>query len=122
MPAEEYIYDHIPTLRELLPSTAGVPGVQYAQISAKNLRRAQDEGWLKISGKQKIYTISGPKGTVDCELYAKGKPIPGQGSQSGARICYVDSEVYKGTGFKNPNIVPDIPQEKKTVNVPTKKE
>ena len=99
MESQAFVYNHVPNLKELLPNTGGIPGVQYAQVSTENLRKAQDEGWLKISGAQKLYTIIGPSGKVDCELYAKGKPIPGQGSGSGKRICWVDGVIYSKTGL-----------------------
>lgn len=106
MASAAFIYDHVPNLRELLPTTAGIPGVQYAQVSVTNLRKAQDEGWVKISGAQKLYTINGPSGKVDCELYAKGKPIPGQGVTSGARICYIDKDIYAKTGLGKKAVKP----------------
>ena len=96
------IYDHIPTLREMLPSTAGVPGCRYAIVSLANLGRAQREGWLKISGRQLIFGIQGPKGLVECELYAMGRPIRGQDPNGGARKLLVDAQVFEVTGFIDP--------------------
>ena len=68
-----YFYDHLPSLKELMPSTGGVPGIEYLMVSTTNLRRAQDEGWLRSSGsEQRVFTLEGPAGRVDCELYSRG--------------------------------------------------
>ncbi len=99
----------IPTLSQLLPRTAGVPGVSYLQCSTANLRRAQDEGWLRIAGReQKVYTIIGPNGSIDCELYAMGEPIPGQSHTSGARNCDIDRNIYVATGITDPDDAPKM--------------
>ena len=95
-------HDTIPTLLQLMPETGGVPGVEYLQCSTQRLRRAQDEGWVRMhGGRQKVYTIVGPKGRCDCELYARGNPIVGQSHDSGARNCEVDLEIYQITGIEN---------------------
>lgn len=96
-----YTYDHIPSLKELMPTTAGIPGVEYAQVCVHNIRLAQDLGWGRISGNQKVYTITGPTGSVDCELYCKGKPISGECPQGGRRVCSIDKEIVKLTGVRN---------------------
>jgi hypothetical protein len=101
-PVEEirpYTYDHIPQLKELLPTTAGVPGVTYLQCCIQNQRKAQDTGWGAISGGSRVYTIQGPKGLADMQLLCKGKPIPGGDIKSGARKCMVDAEVETLTGL-----------------------
>jgi hypothetical protein len=92
------VYDHIPTLNELMPQTGGIPGVTYAQIATHNLSKAQDAGYGKVSGKQLVYTIQGPNGVADCELYATGQPIPGQDTTNGRRKCYVDIDIKRATG------------------------
>jgi hypothetical protein len=99
--AEEraYEYDHIPTLKELMPTTAGIPGVEYAQVATTNIRMAQDLGWGRICGNQKVYTITGPKGSVDCELYCKGTPIIGEDHKAGRRVCMVDKDIRAKTGL-----------------------
>ena len=104
-------FDHVPDLRELLPKTGGIPGVLYAQVSISNARKAQDEGWGDMHGNLAIYTITGPSGTVDCKLVCKGKPIPGQGSGSGARVCLADDTIYQLTGIPQPNDGSDTRQE-----------
>lgn len=93
-------WHHIPSLRELLPKTGGIPGVTYLQCAVTNLRRAQDEGWGKMVGGSLVYTIVGPEGEVDCELYCKGQPITGQPSSSGARRCEVDLMIEEATGLQ----------------------
>lgn len=95
----DYIYDHVPTLWELMPKTGGLPGVTYAQVCVQHLRAAQDDGWSKLSGGSKTYTIIGPKGEADMELVAKGDPIPGSDVYSGRRMCVVDKTVAKLTGL-----------------------
>jgi hypothetical protein len=97
-----YAFNKIPYLNDLLPKTAGLPGVIYAQVCTHHARRAQDEGWLRVVGTM-VYTIQGPEGCADMELLARGKPIPGAGHLSGARQCLIDTEVYRLTGFPDPD-------------------
>lgn len=99
-PNRPYTYDgHIPQLRELMPTTGGVPGVTYLQVTVGNQRTAQDTGWGDISGGSRVYTIVGPKGIADMRLMCKGKPIPGGDTMSGARKCVVDAKVEDLTGL-----------------------
>ena len=106
--SEEYVYDHIPTLKELLPASGGRPGVQYAQVTSERLWLAQKSEFRKVSGAQMMYTIRGPKGEVHCELYGEGRPIKGQGSKSGKRICWLDTLIREKTGLLRPNEKPPI--------------
>lgn len=99
MDNKPYTYDHIPTLEELLPKTGGLPGVTYAIIALENARKAQDQGWSRLAGSQKIFTVESGSGSVDCELYGLGKPIRGQDVASGRRECVVDKKV--SSIFKN---------------------
>jgi hypothetical protein len=94
-----YHYTNIPSLEQLLPNTGGLPGVRYAIVSTSNMRKAQDDGWERLSGNQKIFTIEGPKGSVDCELFGKGKPMRSMDVASGRRVCMIDKDVRKATGF-----------------------
>jgi hypothetical protein len=119
---QSYIYHEIPTLDQLLPSTGGIPGVEYAQITTDNLRRAQDEGWSKLTGRQMVYTIEGPNGRVDCELYGRGKPIPGQGTRSGRRRCWVDPEIRRVTGLGLVEIPQPEPEPEAQPQAPTEEE
>lgn len=99
-----YTYDHIPQLPELMPSTAGRPGVEYLQCCVHHLREAQDveekDGgpWGHILGGSKVYTITGPKGSADMHLLCRGDPIPGGDPKSGVRNCVVDAAVEELTG------------------------
>ena len=113
---ESFMFQTIPSLKELLPSTAGIPGIQYAQICVNNMKRAQNDGWKRIQG-AKIYTVLGPDGRADMELLAQGKVISGQAYDSGARRCWIDPNVYTLTGHSNPKEKPNggpsrKPQEK----------
>jgi hypothetical protein len=102
-----FTFDHIPQLRELMPTTGGIPGVTYLQCTLGNLRKAQDKGWGGIVGGSKVYTVVGPKGSADLHLLCKGKPIPGGDIHSGARKCFVDDLVEDMTGlFIEPPEVP----------------
>lgn len=94
-----YTYTKIPRLKQLLPRTGGLPGVEYAIISTSNMRKAQDLGWERLAGAQKIFTIEGPKGNADCELFGKGAPIRGMDTLAGVRRLSIDPEVRKVTGF-----------------------
>lgn len=97
-PVRQWIFDHIPSLKELLPQFRGLPGFEYLQCCVNNLRRAQDEGWYEVE-KTVIYTVEGPKGSVDMKLLARGKRIPGQPHDSGARLCLCDKSVEPLTGL-----------------------
>ena len=106
-----YIFDHVPFLKELLVKHRGVPGFQYLQCAVVNLRRAQDEGWLEVDNTV-IYTIRGPKGEVDMKLLCRGKRIPGQPYDSGARLCFGDKTAEALTGlWINPENHEDDPEE-----------
>ena len=87
------VYDHIPRLKELLPKQGGLPGFQYAQVSGDRRRRAQDEGWLQVNDSY-TYTIIGPKGSIDMDLFCRGKLIPGQPSNSGKRVMVVEHQIW----------------------------
>ena len=97
MPIRNFSFDHIPGLKELLPKHAGRPGFEYLQCTVANLRRAQDEQWTEVENTM-IYTIVGPKGEAHMKLLARGKPIPGQSPNSGARLCQCDKTVQELTG------------------------
>lgn len=98
---EDYVFNSIPSLTELLPTTGGIPGIQYAQVCVHNLKKGQNDGWQRIQG-AKVYTILGAGGRADMELLAKGKAIIGQSPDAGARRCWIDEEVYGLTGHINP--------------------
>lgn len=93
---EDYVFDHIPTLRELLRN-GGLPGVEYAQVCTAHFKRAQNEKWKDVQG-AKCYTIVGPKGRADMILKAKGVPLSGN-TESGARVCYIDKGIETLTGL-----------------------
>ncbi len=93
-----FVYDHIPGLKELLPNHKGIPGFEYLQCAVVNLRRAQDEAWVEVDNTV-IYTIEGEKGAVDVKLLCRGKRIPGQPYDSGARLCQCDKMVQELTGL-----------------------
>ncbi len=103
-------FDHIPSLRELIPDTGGTPGYEYAQVALANAKRAQDAGldppWRPVPGAQ-FYTITGPKGSIDLMLLRRGSPIRGLSPQSGARQCYIDKAVYSQTGLGQPEETPN---------------
>jgi hypothetical protein len=101
--SQDYIFDHVPGLRELLPQYRGLPGFDYMQCCVQNLRRAQDEGWVEVE-RTVIYTIEGELGRVDMKLLARGQRMPGQPHDSGARLCVCDKAVETLTGVHiNPN-------------------
>ncbi len=96
------IYDHIPVLYHkkdpcLLPKTGGIPGFQYAQISTSCRKRAQDEGWLPVDNSW-TYTIVGPNGSIDMDLFCRGRRILGQSHDAGRRVMVVDTAVQEATG------------------------
>lgn len=95
-------YDHIPVLKRkgkpcLLPQTGGIPGFQYAQVSGKHRKRAQNEGWLPVDNSY-TYTIIGPKGSIDMDLFCRGHRILGQSHDAGRRVMVVDTAVQEATG------------------------
>jgi hypothetical protein len=102
--SEEFVFHHVPGIRELLPQFRGLPGFEYLQCCVENLRRAQDEGWREVENTV-IYTIEGELGRVDMKLLARGKRIPGQPHDSGARLCICDKTVEEKTGVRiNPHL------------------
>jgi hypothetical protein len=94
----QFVFDHWPSLGELLPKWQGIPGYTYFQCCVTNLRRAQDEGWVEVDNTV-IYTIEGPKGSVDLKLLCRGRRIPGQPHNSGARLCFADKTGEALTGL-----------------------
>lgn len=104
-PMEIPTADHIPGLEELLPEHRGRPGFVYLQVTVKKLLRAKSEGWLEVydgMGRPIFYVIEGPKGRAEMQLLGRGRPIPGQPSDSGARACAVDQYVEELTGLEIP--------------------
>lgn len=97
----EWIFEFIPTLKDLLPEYRGRPGFYYAQIPTGMLRAAQDAGWDRLE-RTAIYSIIGPKGQVDMELVVRGRPIPGQSPDAGARLCMISRSVEEITGLEIP--------------------
>ncbi len=93
-----YTYDHVPTLKELLPTTKGLPGVKYIQLCTTNAKAGQDGGWGPVEN-AKIFTITGPKGSSDILLACKGNPIRGASTQEGARVMNLDEDIYRLTGL-----------------------
>ena len=99
--AQAFIFTEIPSLKLLMPRTAGLPGVTYVQVTVGNQRKAQDGKWVSVLG-SRVYSINGPNGRADMILMAWGKPIQGVGTESGARECLIDPETYVLTGFPDP--------------------
>lgn len=89
----------IPRLNHLLPMMKGRPGLEYAQIAVQNMRLAQDGGWIEIDGTF-VYTIVGPKGSVDAKLFGRGRVIPGQSHMSGKRKLFCDPTIVEVTGLE----------------------
>jgi hypothetical protein len=95
-------FTFIPSLRQLLPATGGVPGLIYAQVSLKNLTSLQNDPtarWYKTRDAEDAYTIRGSKGEVDVILCCTGKAIPGGDPNAGARLCWLDRSILEGTGL-----------------------
>ena len=95
-------FTFIPTLRQLLPATGGVPGLIYAQVSLKNLTSLQNDPstrWYKTRDAEDAYTVRGPKGEVDVMLCCTGKAMPGGDPQAGARLCWLDKSIPELTGL-----------------------
>lgn len=109
-----YTYDHVPTLKELLPSNGGLPGVEYMQVCDLNGKEAQDQGWGPVRD-AKMFTIEGPKGSANIILACKGEPIAGASTQEGARMMYLDENIYGLTG-KWLGMLPESLQETFDVN------
>lgn len=96
--AAPYTYDHVPTLKELLPTTGGLPGVKYIQVCIFNAKVAQDDNWGPVEN-AKLFTITGPKGSSNILLACKGTPVRGASTQEGAREMSLDEDIYKLTGL-----------------------
>lgn len=106
-------FDHIPTLRELMPKTQGLPGVIYLQCAGQNTVKAEAEGWLKVHG-ARGYIITNPTTgkSLGVELLAKGTPMPGVSYMSGARQCMVDLTIDELMTEPHPPKAPAKPAEK----------
>lgn len=100
--AQSTVFDHIPSLRELMPTTGGTPGYEYAQVALANARQAQDAPldppWRPVPD-ARFYAVRGPKGTADVILLRRGTPIRGLDPQAGSRRCWVDKSILSQTGF-----------------------
>lgn len=133
-----YTFNHVPKLgphrdgdqrASLLPKRGGIPGLEYAQIPVLLKKQAENDGWLSIHGAA-TYTIFGPKGTVDCELLARGAIIRGIDAESGSRVCHIDQSVWEVTGLDPKTGWPPVPEppkpakaeKPKPVSQPTSKE
>ncbi len=99
-PPEQFTFNHIPLLRELLPQLHGVPGFYYLQCAVANRRRAEAEGWQEVANTV-TYTITGPSGQIDATLYCFGERVHGSDYKSGKRDCLVDKAIFAATGHTN---------------------
>lgn len=95
---EPLTFEFVPTLRQLMPSTGGLPGVKYGLLAVHNQKTAQNEGWGATTT-SKIFTIKGPKGQVDVVLACKGDPVRGMSPAGGARVFLIDQDIYDVTGL-----------------------
>lgn len=101
-------YTAIPSLVQLI-GTSGRPGVRYAIVLTSHMLRAQKEGWEDLAGGTKVFPIEGPKGTAECVLRAKGKPIKSQQGQYKSPM-FVDKGVREATGLGA--VEPELPSVK----------
>lgn len=96
------VFDHVPHLRELMPSTGGWPGIIYAQVCVHNvanaIEREENPAHLRQIRGSEYFEITGPKGTVQMALVGCGTPIPGASPNAGARLFFTDGEVERLTG------------------------
>lgn len=94
-------FDHIPHLRDLLPS-GGWPGVTYVQACVHNVARAKERverpANLRTIRGTEYYEIVGPRGRASMALVGCGVPIPGASPDAGDRLCFTDGEVEALTG------------------------
>jgi hypothetical protein len=98
VPEATVIFDHIPTLKELLPQFHGIPGFYYLQVAVQGKSIAEREGWAPVADRP-TYTIMGPEGSCDMNLYCVGDRVPGVTHQSGKRTCEVDLNIREITGL-----------------------
>jgi hypothetical protein len=103
---EQFTYNHVPLLRELLPQLHGVPGFYYLQCAVANRRRAESEGWQEVANTV-TYTITGPKGNVDATLYCFGERVSGSDYRSSKRDCLVDLAIFETSGLTNSDAEPE---------------
>lgn len=101
---EQFTYDEIPVLRDLLPMFRGIPGYYYLQASVANQKRAEGEGWVEVANSV-TYTIRGPKGSIDVRLYCYGRRIPSIDHKSSKRECFIDRDILEATGLSNASAV-----------------
>lgn len=85
----------------LLPGQGGIPGRIYLQVPVALCRQAELKQWKRLPDAAR-YTITGPDGSIDCELMYQGEPIPGAASTAGLRDLYIDSSIWHTTGHDKP--------------------
>lgn len=136
---EERTYDQIPSLRDLMKRTGGLPGIIYAQVAMKNVTDAQAGRWpdpdsrlddllfslihpvrrgrgkprFSAIGGISAYRITGPKGSADVVLMGSGARVPGLDPKNGRRRQIVDPDICTLTGLPDPNPYPK-PETKET--------
>lgn len=76
----------------------GWPGVRYMYTAVHRQKQMIQNGWWLVPNAGKVYTVSGPAGTMDCVVMGLGEPIRGADPSNGTREWYIDPELEDGTG------------------------
>ena len=82
----------------LLGANGGRIGITYYQCPVALQRGAQDAGWGPTQD-LKLYTITGPKGSVDCVLLCRGQVLVGSDPLANKRECKIHPDIPRLTGL-----------------------
>jgi len=105
-------FDHYPNLRELGFSNGGVPGIEYAYLTSDDRRKAQSDGFgAVLGGAGTFFTVTGPKGEVDLEVWGRGRPIRGLDTNQLQPSIYVSDKAEQATGLGRLTVVDAKPKE-----------
>jgi hypothetical protein len=84
-------FDYLPSISDLL-HRGGVPGVEYLLCLAKNIGRAQKEGW-EMTSRLPAITVKGES----MLLLSRGDPIDGARAEAWTPRYFVDREADEPT-------------------------
>ena len=101
-------FDHYPTLTELGFTNGGVPGIEYAFLTSEDRRKAQADGFgAVLGGTGTFFTVTGPKGEVDLEVWGRGRPIHGLDTNQIQPAIFVSNKAEQATGLSRVQVVDD---------------
>ena len=97
-PTEPLVFDHYPTLRELLREDPPV-GVAFLIASVDRVLLFQSKYGYSLYPRIGAFGIQGPKGEAVAVLMTSGEPILGVSRDNGIRALSVDTALDSSTGL-----------------------